>query len=171
MFGTLKTDSSFPGKGCRSLWDTSENSWNIREALGSVSSRCKQKGLENVQPSWPKGSKGSTLFIWSIKSPQRSLLSAAAAKSLQSCPTLCDPMDCRLPGSSIHGIFWATVLEWGAIAFSPLLSGQVQKTTEFYQSFKKVPEDSQLEWQQSLVSQIAHLWALPSLLFLQVDQG
>jgi len=43
---------------------------------------------------------------------------AAAAKSLQSCPTLCDPMDCSLPGSSIHGIFQAGVLEWGAIAFS-----------------------------------------------------
>ena len=36
----------------------------------------------------------------------------------QSCPTLSDPMDCSLPGSSIHGIFRATVLEWGAIAFS-----------------------------------------------------
>ena len=36
----------------------------------------------------------------------------------QSCPTLSDPMDCRLPGSSIRGIFRATVLEWGAIAFS-----------------------------------------------------
>ena len=43
---------------------------------------------------------------------------AAAAKSLQSCPTLCDPMDCSLPGSSVHGIFQARVLEWGAIAFS-----------------------------------------------------
>ena len=39
----------------------------------------------------------------------------------QSCLTLCDPMDCSLPGSSIHGIFQATVLEWGAIAFSRLL--------------------------------------------------
>ena len=38
---------------------------------------------------------------------------AAAAKSLQSCPTLCDPMDCSLPGSSIYGIFQARVLEWG----------------------------------------------------------
>ena len=43
---------------------------------------------------------------------------AAAAKSLQSCPTLCDPMDGSPPGSSIHGIFQARVLEWGAIAFS-----------------------------------------------------
>ena len=36
----------------------------------------------------------------------------------QSCPTLCDPMDCSPPGSSIHGTFQARVLEWGAIAFS-----------------------------------------------------
>ena len=36
----------------------------------------------------------------------------------QLCPTLSDPMDCGLPGSSIHGIFQARVLEWSAIAFS-----------------------------------------------------
>ena len=36
----------------------------------------------------------------------------------QLCLTLSDPMDCSLPGSSIHGIFQARVLEWGAIAFS-----------------------------------------------------
>ena len=36
----------------------------------------------------------------------------------QLCPTLSHPMDCSLPGSSIHGIFQARVLEWGAIAFS-----------------------------------------------------
>ena len=36
----------------------------------------------------------------------------------QPCPTLCGPMDCSLPGSSVHGIFQASVLEWGAIAFS-----------------------------------------------------
>ena len=43
---------------------------------------------------------------------------AAAAKLLQSCLTPSDPMDCSLPGSSVHGIFQARVLEWGAIAFS-----------------------------------------------------
>jgi len=43
---------------------------------------------------------------------------AAAAKSLQSRPTLSDPMDCSPPGSSAHGIFQARVLEWVAIAFS-----------------------------------------------------
>ena len=36
----------------------------------------------------------------------------------QSCPTLCDPMDCSLPGFSVHGIFQAIVLEWIAISFS-----------------------------------------------------
>ena len=36
----------------------------------------------------------------------------------QSCPTLSDPMDCSLPGSSIHAMFQARVLEWGVIAFS-----------------------------------------------------
>ena len=36
----------------------------------------------------------------------------------QSCPTLCDPMDCSISDSSLHGIFQARVLEWGAIPFS-----------------------------------------------------
>ena len=45
----------------------------------------------------------------------------------QSCPTLSDPMDCSLPGSSIHGIFQARVLEWGAIAFSERVIWKVAK--------------------------------------------
>ena len=40
------------------------------------------------------------------------------SEGAQLCPTLSDPMDCSLPGSSIHGILQARVLEWGAIAFS-----------------------------------------------------
>ena len=46
------------------------------------------------------------------------LSAAAAAKSLQLCPTLCDPIDSSPPGSSVHAIFQARVLEWAAIAFS-----------------------------------------------------
>ena len=42
------------------------------------------------------------------------------------CPTLSDPMDFSLPGSSIHGIFQAGVLEWGAIAFSNLGQGSAK---------------------------------------------
>jgi len=41
---------------------------------------------------------------------------------VQLCRTLSDPMDCRLPGSSVHGIFQARVLEWVAIAFSDILA-------------------------------------------------
>ena len=50
----------------------------------------------------------------------RYIPAAAAAKSLQLCPTLSDPMDCSLPDSSVHGIFQTRVLEWGAIAFSEM---------------------------------------------------
>ena len=46
----------------------------------------------------------------------------------QSCLTLSDPMDCSLPGSPIHGIFQARVLEWGAIAFSGSESKEVLTT-------------------------------------------
>ena len=47
-----------------------------------------------------------------------SLTAAAAAKSLQSCPTLCDPVDGSPPGSAIPGILQARTLEWAAISFS-----------------------------------------------------
>ena len=46
------------------------------------------------------------------------LLSYQWSEVTQSCPTLWDPMDCSLPGSSIHGIFQARALEWVAISFS-----------------------------------------------------
>ena len=47
----------------------------------------------------------------------------------QSCPTLSDPMDCSLPGSSVHGIFQARVLEWVTRAFSDLVYWGVIKKT------------------------------------------
>ena len=46
---------------------------------------------------------------------------AAAAKSLQLCPTLCNPIDGSPPGSCVHGILQARVLEWVAIAYSNAL--------------------------------------------------
>ena len=67
--------------------------------------------------------------------PSPSLLrdpAAAAAKSLQSCPTLCDPIDGSPPGSPVPGILQARTLEWVAISFSNalLLSNKNQKTTD-----------------------------------------
>ena len=58
---------------------------------------------------------------------------AAAAKSLQSCSTLCDPRDGSLPGSSVHGIFQARVLEWVASAFS---GATVQELLKLYWCYK-----------------------------------
>ena len=51
------------------------------------------------------------------------------SKVAQLCLTLSDPMDCSLPGSSIHGIFQARVLEWGAIAFSVIRQQPASNTT------------------------------------------
>ena len=51
-----------------------------------------------------------------------SVIECVYTKSLQSWPTLCDPMDCSLPGSSVHGIFQARILEWVARGL-PLLQG------------------------------------------------
>ena len=45
------------------------------------------------------------------------------SEAAQLCPTLSDPMDCSLTGSSVHGIFQARVLEWGAVAFSVVALG------------------------------------------------
>ena len=49
----------------------------------------------------------------------------------QSCLTLSDPMDCSLPGSSVHAIFRARVLEWGAIAFSRAGLRHIEKIFEY----------------------------------------
>ena len=50
----------------------------------------------------------------------------------QLCPTLSDPMDCSLPGCSVHGIFQARVLEWGAIAFSEVVAYTSPNWAETY---------------------------------------
>ena len=52
----------------------------------------------------------------------------------QSCPTLRHPMDCSLPGSAVHGIFQARVLEWGAIAFSSTTCTLIQSLCFYLES-------------------------------------
>ena len=77
-------------------------------------------GVHGLQPAWllcPCSSPGKNTGVGC-----HSLLQCMEVNSesevAQSCLTLSDLMDCSLPGSSIHGIFQARVLEWGAIAFS-----------------------------------------------------
>ena len=60
----------------------------------------------------------------------------------QSCPILSDSMDCSLPGSSVHGIFQARVLEWGAIAFSFVWLGSAYVGETFV--LEKVVENSRM---------------------------
>ena len=57
-------------------------------------------------------------FLGKVMSLLFNMLSAAAAKLLQSCPTLCDPIDGSSPGSAVPGILQARTLEWVAISFS-----------------------------------------------------
>ena len=60
----------------------------------------------------------------------------------QSCPTLSDPIDCSPPGSSVHGIFQARVLEWGAIAFSNCLVSTQLKVVRVSIQLKENLKDS-----------------------------
>ena len=69
--------------------------------------------LEDFMLTWESSKLLSCSYI-----KHRVLNAAAAAKSLQSCPTLCDPIDGRPPGSPVPGILQARTLEWVAISFS-----------------------------------------------------
>ena len=60
----------------------------------------------------------SLVFLVTFLGPHNIVDQISESEVAQSWLTLSDPMDCSLPGSSIHGIFQARVLEWGAIAFS-----------------------------------------------------
>ena len=58
------------------------------------------------------------MFHYNILSSQAAAATASAAKSLQSCPTLCDPIDSSPPGSAVPGILQERTLKWVAISFS-----------------------------------------------------
>ena len=61
----------------------------------------------------------------------------------QLCPTLCDPMDCSPPGFSVHEIFQARVLEWGAIAFSLGYNSKQNKESDTFK-FSLVERDKSM---------------------------
>ena len=93
-------------------------------ASGPITSwQIEEEKVETVTDFIFLGSKITVDADWRHEIKRRLLLGRKAMTNLcvcacsvaQSCPTLSDPMDCSLPGSSIHGIFQARVLEWGAI--------------------------------------------------------
>ena len=69
-------------------------------------------GCDAIRPSVRK------VTFSAVSIPSASDKVKSESEVAQSCPTLCDPMDCSPPGSSIHGIFQARILEWVAISFS-----------------------------------------------------
>ena len=80
-------------------------------------SACNARDLSSIPGS------GRSSGEWNAYPLQYSCLeSESKSEVAQLCPTLCDPMDCSLPGSSIHGIFQARVLEWVAISEYHLVS-------------------------------------------------
>ena len=86
------------------------------------------------------------------------------SEDTQSCPTLSDPMDCSLPGSSIHGIFQARVLEWVAIAFSESVDRGYENLRESIRTWGK-SEMTFLTWSETFVEGPSHsrqpLWEGP----------
>ena len=64
----------------------------------------------------------------------------------QSCLTLSNPMDYSLPGSSVHGIFQARVLEWGAIAFSLTHAILPYSSSQFFSSVYRLVGVAEVEW-------------------------
>ena len=113
--------SSHGGTGKRALWDVFNKGANpMDEDSSKVSiSTCEfveghDYSVHNL-PNWPEKPvlEDVIWFTWHL-----SASSVATCFVTQSCPILCNPMDCSPPGSSAHGILQAQILEWVAISFS-----------------------------------------------------
>ena len=99
-------------QSCLTLWD-------CRLLCSSVHGILQTRILEWVAIPFSRGSSQSRDWTWVMHCRQIFFLpSAAAAKLLQSCPTLCNPIDSSPSGSAVPGILQAKTLEWAAISFS-----------------------------------------------------
>ena len=78
-----------------------------------------------VREDWFPGGEVPQFFLTQII-----FLLCVPAKSLQLCPTLCDPMNCSPPGSSVHGILQARILEWVAMPSSRVYKTEVDSQTQ-----------------------------------------
>ena len=79
----------------------------------------------------------------------------------QSCPTLCDSMDCSLPGSSVHGIFQARILKWGAISFSRRSRPRDWTPVSCYNAADALPSEPSGKSRWTLVSRsLSQIWSL-----------
>ena len=120
--GSLKTTSRPQIWGLSGGWRPSHIPSHWPRAWGTV----------YTQRSLPPHPSTLELFSWPGKFPQLSYSpqgKESESEVAQSCPTLSGPVDCSLPGSSLHGIFQARILEWVAISFSRA-SSQPRDRTE-----------------------------------------
>ena len=101
-----------------SLWSCGLYSpWNSPGQNTGVGCRSPLRGIFPAQGSNP-GLLHCKWILYQLNPGLTSQVICLLSEVAQSCPTLCDPMDCSLPGSSVHGILQAVVLEWIAISFS-----------------------------------------------------
>ena len=117
---------------CAQSYPTLSDPLDCNPPTSSVYGICQTRILEWVVISFSGGSSQPRDQIWVscisgrffTNEPQGSPSdspSESESEVAQSCPTLCDPMDCSPPGSSVHGILQARILEWVAISFSRCL--------------------------------------------------
>ena len=116
--------------------------WYFPSNLDSrLMERIKQKQISRLQGSVGTADEALSLHCPCIGSgylgcirPSLPLRNPLLAASLQSCPTLCNPMDCSPPGSPVHGILQARTLEWVAISFSKEPIGWEKKQIRQFQT-------------------------------------
>ena len=99
------------------------NAWDCRRLFSPSGALAGIFILPSLRELMPLASSVATS---SVTFTDKSATAAAAAKSLQSCPTLCDPRDGSPPGSPVPGILQARTLEWVAISFSNAGKGKVK---------------------------------------------
>ena len=92
------------------------------------------------------------------------------AKFLQSCPTLCDPMDGDLPGSSLHGISQARILQWAALLQGDLADSGIEPTSLMSPAlsggfFTTEPPGGGRSWQSSWMRNFSSPYSLIHLFF------
>ena len=95
-------------------------SWTseLQDGSGCLTNRVGFRMVSGCKRSCERKSPSPACLTLLVGGPQTQFQRVACVKSLQSCPTLCDPMDCSPPGSSVHGILQARTLEWAALPSS-----------------------------------------------------
>ena len=114
----------------RKAW---EKGTNFHALSKCHSSRLSIHQPGTCSPTWKLPKPSASGFLWQLHYAFMSdHIIIVNSEVAQLCPTLCDPMDCSLPGSSVHGIFQAIVLEWIATSFSRGSSRHRDRTRIFH---------------------------------------